>query len=289
MPLVPAKCTSCGAILEIDSSKDAAICKFCGTPFVTEKAINNYTISGSVVNIYQEAEKKKDFEIVCGTLVKYNGESANVVLPDEVVEIGVGCFRGTFIESITFNENLMSIDNYAFSECLNLKTVKLPQSLKSLGIGVFSGCLNLTEAYYPATIISDKGSTFEYSQSLKKIVLEEGVKTIPIDFARGCEGLEEINIPTSVETIENRAFYLCRSLKSITIPNTIGTIEREAFAKCSSLNVVMIDTRIPRAVAQDAFVDTPWQRRMWSSAGRCPECGGKLFFGNCLNCFNATI
>lgn len=56
MPFVQAKCTNCGGILEVDNTKDAAICKFCGTPFVVEKAINNYTstnyIAANNVNIY---------------------------------------------------------------------------------------------------------------------------------------------------------------------------------------------------------------------------------------------
>lgn len=43
MPLVMAKCTNCGGVLEIDSSKDAVICTYCGTPFISEKAVNNYT------------------------------------------------------------------------------------------------------------------------------------------------------------------------------------------------------------------------------------------------------
>jgi len=42
MPLVAAKCTQCGANLQIDSTKDAAICPNCNTAFVTEKAIINY-------------------------------------------------------------------------------------------------------------------------------------------------------------------------------------------------------------------------------------------------------
>lgn len=42
MPLVPAKCTQCGANIEIDDTKEAGICKYCGTAFITEKAITNY-------------------------------------------------------------------------------------------------------------------------------------------------------------------------------------------------------------------------------------------------------
>lgn len=48
MPLTPAKCTNCGGILEVDSAKDAAICPFCNTPYVVEKAINNYN---SICNV----------------------------------------------------------------------------------------------------------------------------------------------------------------------------------------------------------------------------------------------
>lgn len=42
MPLIPAKCTQCGANIEVDNTKEAGICTHCGTAFVTEKTINNY-------------------------------------------------------------------------------------------------------------------------------------------------------------------------------------------------------------------------------------------------------
>ena len=48
MPLVPAKCTECGANVTVDDSKDAAVCEFCGTAFITEKAINNYHITNNL-------------------------------------------------------------------------------------------------------------------------------------------------------------------------------------------------------------------------------------------------
>lgn len=42
MPLIPARCTQCGAELQVDSTAEAAICQYCQTPFIVEKAINNY-------------------------------------------------------------------------------------------------------------------------------------------------------------------------------------------------------------------------------------------------------
>lgn len=57
MPLVPAKCTQCGANIEVDDTKEAGICRFCGTAFITEKAITNYNtyvtnnFAGANINI----------------------------------------------------------------------------------------------------------------------------------------------------------------------------------------------------------------------------------------------
>lgn len=42
MAFVPARCTQCGGDIEVDNTKEAGICKHCGTAFVTEKAIMNY-------------------------------------------------------------------------------------------------------------------------------------------------------------------------------------------------------------------------------------------------------
>lgn len=42
--LVPAVCTQCGATLEVDPTQDAAVCKYCNTPFIVQKAVENYTV-----------------------------------------------------------------------------------------------------------------------------------------------------------------------------------------------------------------------------------------------------
>lgn len=48
MPLVPARCTQCGANITVDDTKDAAVCEFCGTAFITEKAISNFNITNNM-------------------------------------------------------------------------------------------------------------------------------------------------------------------------------------------------------------------------------------------------
>ena len=51
MHLVPALCPQCGGALDVDPSQEAAVCKFCGTPFITEKAIQNYNITNVTNNV----------------------------------------------------------------------------------------------------------------------------------------------------------------------------------------------------------------------------------------------
>lgn len=48
----PALCTQCGAKLLVDSTKEAAVCEFCQTPFIVQKAIQNYNINSyGTINI----------------------------------------------------------------------------------------------------------------------------------------------------------------------------------------------------------------------------------------------
>lgn len=42
MGLIAAKCTQCGAELTVDDTKEAGVCQYCGTAYITEKVINNY-------------------------------------------------------------------------------------------------------------------------------------------------------------------------------------------------------------------------------------------------------
>lgn len=85
MPLVNAKCTNCGANLEVDNAKDAAICPYCQTAYIVEKAINNYSITNNInaeqVNIfYSDSEENKiqrEFEKIDGFIKIDDLESAN--------------------------------------------------------------------------------------------------------------------------------------------------------------------------------------------------------------------
>ena len=59
------------------------------------------------------------------------------VLPDTVKEIGYGCFRGSYVESVILPEGLVKIDGDAFTY-VSVAEFTLPASLKEVGSEAFS-------------------------------------------------------------------------------------------------------------------------------------------------------
>jgi len=144
MALAAAKCTQCGADLRIDDSKEAAVCSFCGSAFVTEKAIRNFNISNpGVVNIYGDL---KDFEIHGGELKKYNATSTKVVIPNTVTVIGSRSFQESAgITEVVIPNTVTIIEEWAFHNCKNLVKLTFPDSVEIIEGYAFGGCKRISE------------------------------------------------------------------------------------------------------------------------------------------------
>ncbi len=266
MPFVPARCTQCGAELSVDSSKDAAICNYCGTPFVVEKAINNYTvnqnINASVVNVYGGGAS--DFVIRAGTLEKYVGAATEVVIPDSVTIIGAKAFEG----------------------CIGLTNVIIPDSVKTIGNQAFYGCEGLSGIAIPDSVTTIKGQAFGLCTSLSSVTIPSSVKSIEGGTFENCRSLTSVLIPHSVISIGFRAFEGCTNLISVSIPNSVTSMDHHAFRDCISLKSVTLSDYL-RRTALDAFCETPWYEQVtkWKERGRCEYCGGRLsFFSKCTKC-----
>lgn len=150
MPLVDAKCTNCGGALQVDSAKEAAVCPFCGSAFIVEKAVQNFNITNNivqadVVNIY--SAKRDDFLIEGGLLKKYKGAETEVVIPEGVVEIGERAFADMkYITKVTFPKSLRTIQKYAFENCLSLRSVEIKDNV-TIKDYAFDYCTALDSVY----------------------------------------------------------------------------------------------------------------------------------------------
>ena len=223
MPLVNAKCTNCGATLEVDSAKDAAICPYCGSAYIVEKAINNYNITNNttnninadVVNVY--GGDGADFVIRGGVLEKYKGAATEVVIPDNVTVIGGG----------------------AFYSCEGITSVVIPDSVSVIGDRAFEGCNNITSVVIPDSVVEIRRAAFRNCKRLKEVVLPKKIDTIEAYTFKFC-GLISIEIPSSVISIGDEAFSYCENLTRIEIPRSVTYIGEMAFYHCPNLKEVTI-------------------------------------------------
>lgn len=148
MPLIPLKCPSCGGAIEVDSDKDAAICQFCGNPYIVKDAIvKNYITN--VTNITAQnvtiVNSEADFDIFVGKLRGYSGASTSIEIPSTVKIIGAKAFKGLPLVSVIIPEGVEKIEDEAFMECKKIEEITIPSSVKSIGDNAFKGCVSLKE------------------------------------------------------------------------------------------------------------------------------------------------
>jgi hypothetical protein len=86
----------------------------------------------------------------------------------------------------------------AFSECHNLTTVTIPNSVTTIGSAAFWECTSLKSVTIPNNVTYLGSNAFAY-----------------------CNGLTSVTIPDSVTYLGSNAFSYCSGLNSVTIPNSM--------------------------------------------------------------------
>jgi len=81
---------------------------------------------------------------------------------------------------------------------------------------------------------------FESNDSIKNVVIKDGVTNIGVCAFSACFDLSNITIPNSVTTIGDGAFDSCENLSSITIPQGVTSIGDATFAWCTNLESITI-------------------------------------------------
>ena len=134
------------------------------------------------------------------------------------------------VENLVVGEGITEIGEYCFFNCVNLTSVSLPSTLKSIdgqGLGT-----DLASASYGAF--------------------------------QNCTSLEEITLPDKLQTIEPYAFKNCSSLKSITFPASLTSLGKCAFLNCSSLESVNFSTGLTET-GENTFDSCNVKRVNWGS------------------------
>lgn len=161
------------------------------------------------------------------TVTGYNGDIPNeIVIPStidgyRVIAIGDYAFEnGETLTNVYIPDGVTSIGEGAFF-LTGLETVRIPESVTTMGYAPFGGCFNLTE------IVVDEDNTMFLSDEAGALFDKD--KTVLIQYPVA-NTRPSYTVPTGVERIDYYAFIKSTHLTSVELPESLKFIADEAFA-----------------------------------------------------------
>jgi len=176
---------------------------------------------------------------------------ASINLPESVHWIGGQAFKDCVsLEEIYLPEKGCWVEKDAFSGS-GLRSVYIPDETRlfgntyedesGFGLYAFRNCRNLVSVRLPRDL--DWVSGFEGCTSLRSIRIPQGVTVICESAFRNCTSLVSVEFPEGLELIDRHAFEDCSSLVSADLPKELKRICWDAFKNCTSLvSVSLPDT-----------------------------------------------
>ena len=111
--------------------------------------------------------------------------------------------------------SVTSIGDGVFTECGDLTSITIPETVTYIGAEAFGACYGLTSINIPNGVTSIEPLTFYGCEALTSITIGSGVASIGEGAFSACSSLTSINIPENVEYIGDGAFDGCRDRKSV--------------------------------------------------------------------------
>jgi len=241
-------------------------------------SLESVTIGSGISEIGYETFENCD-SIVYNTYgnAKYLGNSDNPYL------VLVRAASWDF-STCSINENTKVICYFAFSGCIKLESIVIPDSIVFIGTDAFINCHSLEKVYIsdiakwcaidfrgfysnslcyakalyivgndtPITnLVIPDGVTeisdyaFANYELLESVTMQNGVIEIGTAAFLNSASLVRVTIPNSVTRIGEAAFDGCDMLANVEIPNNVTVIDKSAFNGCGAL----VSITIPSSVA----------------------------------------
>ena len=168
----------------------------------------------------------------------YSEYLTGVVIPNSVENIESGAFCQTGIKTLTIPNSVKSVGTDAFEECTSLIDLNIGKGVEKIGKRGFKNCSSIVNLKIPGNIVSVGQDAFAGCKAVKDLYIEDSEHPLPFDnlnFFDGYSGAE-----ASIETLYlGRDLYsssqyeeklsLPKSLKSLTISDGVTRLDNYRF------------------------------------------------------------
>lgn len=160
------------------------------------------------------------------------------------------------------------INHHTFEGCINLKSVKIPSTVKFIDHDAFRNS-SLTSIIIPASVDSISEGVFFEMPSLKKVVIEDGPTVLRFacgqqyggegQFSYDHQAIEEAYIGRPYTTtwgsaghLDSPLFKMSESIKKVTFGDYVNKIHAADFIRCHKLESVSFGKGI-EVIGEEAF------------------------------------
>lgn len=236
--------------------------------FIVRLDLTNWdwgTITGATFTITVTAPSRDfTFDATTGTIKKYNGNDAVVVIPSKingvtVTTIGTDAFLGLNITSVTIPDSVTEIGANAFAGCTNLTSVNYIGGDWSK-LTIQSGNPAVEDAAKDAAneqlfdfefILNNTAvvvTNYKYNGAAADVTIPSRYQGKPVTTIGHAaffnSAVTSVTIPDSVTSISDEAFINCPKLTNISIPNSVTYIGFSAFSSCTSLKSITLPSSL---------------------------------------------
>lgn len=202
-------------------------------------------IIDSDLETYLQSNHPIFYQINCG--IKYylnDQEITTLEIPSGITSIGDGVFfNSNGLTNLTLSSRVTSIGESAFNNCSNLQDVRYY---------IYDDLATYIQKGHPAFYINCGIKYYWNNQEITTLEIPTSVTSIGNHAFYGGNGLTSVEFPSNLSSIGDWAFKGCSGLTSVDLPSSITKMGECVFVGCQGLTKVNLPSGIT-AISKCAF------------------------------------